>query len=403
MHPHRIRLHNELHARPSIYFEGPACAFHVAFVLAGDLCEPLLKHLTGQDSHPAHGFVDRDPVRYKWERHGEFLTISAVLPTYDSITPWPAFPSLLTDLMAQYAHCVINAMQVQVIEERPESCDLSRYGFHDPAGSAIGQCSATLWSDFVLTPEGVCRLVLVNRSLNAYRLGRMVRRVLELETYRMMALLALPQAQALGVELDRFEERLSNLTQRTAQLSQGETRLLLDDIARLSTHITHCTVSNQQRLAATAAYANLVDERIAELRETHAGDCQRLGVFIERRFRPSVRYCAVVRERLAQLAQGVARLSDLLQARAQVELEEQNGQILLSLNRRADTQIRIQKAVEGVSVIAITYYLLSLLKLIYQGGEALGVELSAQLAVLACIPVTLAVLWHSRRKIRDTA
>ncbi len=121
--------------------------------------------------------------------------------------------------MTQYAHCVINAMQVQVIEERPESFDLSRYGFHDPAGSAIGQ----------------------------------------------------------------------------------------------------------QRLATTAAYANLVDERIAERRETHAGDSQRLGVFIKRRFRPSVRYCAVIPERLAQLA------------------------------------------------------------------------------VPACIPVTLAVVWHSRRKIRDTA
>ncbi|WP_261398077.1 DUF3422 domain-containing protein [Pseudomonas sp. DR48] len=99
----------------------------------------------------------------------------------------------------------------------------------------------------------------------------------------------------------------------------------------------------------------------------------------------------------------MAHLNDLLQARAQVELEAQNTQIVESLNQRAQTQIKIQKAVEGVSVIAITYYLLSLLKLIYQGGEALGLVLSSQVAVLICIPVTILVLWYSRHKINKVS
>lgn len=227
----------------------------------------------------------------------------------------------------------------------------------------------------------------------------MVRRVLKQETYRMMALIGLPDAQLLAEELELFEKELSNHTEKTAKLDRGETRSLLDDIAALSTNVTRRLVGHQHRLAATAAYANLVSERIAELRETHAGECHRFGVFIERRFRPAIRYCAAVQERTTRLANGVAHLSDLLQARAQVELEAQNIQILESLNQRAQTQIKIQKAVEGVSVIAITYYLLSLLKLMYQGGEALGLVLSSQVAVLACIPVTIFVLWHSHQKI----
>jgi uncharacterized membrane-anchored protein len=244
---------------------------------------------------------------------------------------------------------------------------------------------------------------MVNKSLNTYRLGRMVRRVLEQETYRMVALLGLPDAQKLAVELERLEKALSGLTERTAMLDRGETRNLLDDIAALSTDTTRRMVGHQHRLAATAAYANLVSERIAELRETHAAECQRFGVFIERRFRPAIRYCSAVQERMTRLTDGVARLSDLLQARAQVELEAQNIQILESLNHRAQTQIKIQKAIESVSVIAITYYLLSLLKLIYQGGEALGLVISSQMAVLACIPVTILVLWHSRNKIKKVS
>jgi uncharacterized membrane-anchored protein len=135
-----------------------------------------------------------------------------------------------------------------------------------------------------------------------------------------------------------------------------------------------------------------VYERLGELRESHVGDCQRLGVFIERRFKPTVRYCTATEQRLEHLAKSVANLGDLLQARVQVEMEEQNSEILKSLNARADAQIKIQRAVEGLSIIAITYYLLNLLKLGYSGLHLLGAEVAPREAMLAMTPLAIAIL-----------
>ncbi len=103
-----------------------------------------------------------------------------------------------------------------------------------------------------------------------------------------------------------------------------------------------------------------------------------MGKFIERRFRPGVRYCEATEKRLERLATNVANLGDLLQARVQVEVEEQNSKILAALDLRAMTQIRIQKAVEGFSIIAISYYLISVLKIIRETLSSLGVSIAPE-------------------------
>lgn len=100
------------------------------------------------------------------------------------------------------------------------------------------------------------------------------------------------------------------------------------------------------------------------------------------------------------ISKSVANLGDLLQARVQVEMEEQNSEILKSLNARADTQIKIQRAVEGLSIIAITYYLLSLFKLFYSGLHTMGADISARDAMLAMTPLALCILLFILIRIR---
>jgi uncharacterized membrane-anchored protein len=94
----------------------------------------------------------------------------------------------------------------------------------------------------------------------------------------------------------------------------------------------------------------------------------------------------VIEQRLDVLAKSVANLGELLQARVQVEMEEQNAEILKSLNARADAQIKIQRAVEGLSIIAITYYVLSLLTLLYSRQDQLTSTTS-----LTCITGVISV------------
>ncbi|MNQ87488.1 hypothetical protein D3C85_1027130 [compost metagenome] len=241
---------------------------------------------------------------------------------------------------------------------------------------------------------------MINRKLNAYRLGRMVRRLLEIETYRMMASLALPVAKEVSLQLEVFDEQWAELSEQNASANSATARLILSDISALSAKIVRTTAQSRKRFSAAEAYAQIVFERIAELRETHVGDCQRLGVFIERRFKPTVRYCSATNHRLERLSDSVANLGELLQARVQVEVEEQNMEILHSLHTRATTQIKIQKAVEGLSIIAITYYLLSLFKFLYGGLHTLGVDWSPKQASLYLAPLALLVIGSIAWRIR---
>ncbi|MDF9616965.1 DUF3422 domain-containing protein [Pseudomonas entomophila] len=401
MHPLRTALHNELHARPSLYFDDPAHVHHLALLGGEADCRTLLQRCCPEalDTQAAQGITRLDGHPFKWERHAEFFTLTLVVPCASHDSDWHPLPAVLAEAIAPQAAQVINAVQVLVRDE--QDLDLARYGFKDPCGSSVGGGDAVVWSDFRLTEDGTNRFLFINRRLNAYRQGRMIRRLLEIETYRMMASLTLDTAKALGQELDGFDKTLVSLSERSTSVAPNDSKALLEAIAHLSRQVVDRTVQTRHRFGASQAYAQLVFERLGELRESHVADCQRLGVFIERRFKPTLRYCVATEQRLEQLAKNVANLGDLLQARVQVEMEEQNAEILRSLNARADAQVKIQRAVEGLSIIAITYYLLNLFKLLYGGLNVLGAGLAAREALLGMAPVAglllLVILLRIRR------
>ncbi|PSS59080.1 DUF3422 domain-containing protein [Pseudomonas sp. BBP2017] len=392
MHAQRKALHNELHARPSLYFDEPAHVYHLAFLGTATQCTALLQRCAADTFEPeaAQGITRLHGHPFKWERHAEFFTLTLVVPANKSELRWGALPEVLAQAIEPYQALIINAVQVIVRDET--GLDLSQYAFKDPSGSCVGGGDAVVWSDFRLTEDGTNRFLFINRRLNAYRQGRMIRRLLEIETYRMMASLSLDTAKALSSQLDAYDRSLVSLSERNVASDGGNAKALLEDIAQLSRQVVSSTVKSRHRFSATQAYAQLVFERLGELRESHVGDYQRLGIFIERRFKPTVRYCAATEQRLEQLAESVANLGDLLQARVQVEMEEQNAEIMRSLNARAESQIKIQRAVEGLSIIAITYYLLSLFKLFYAGLHTLGAPISARDALLAMAPVAILIL-----------
>ncbi|MGH8331191.1 MAG: DUF3422 domain-containing protein [Pseudomonas fluorescens] len=393
MHPLRRALHNELHARPSLYFKEPAHVFHAAFIGTQHERQELLANVY---SRPVEGdlsqgidHVDGHPL--KWEHHAEFLTLTCVVAATNDCPRWVALPCALSEKIAPFKHLLINSVQIAVLDEKCRDGSHTEFGFKDPCGSSIGGGDAAVWSDFRLTDDGENRFLFINKRLNAYRQGRMIRRLLEIETYRMMASLSLPAAKVLSDELNAFDRTLTDLSERNASQRSGDAKTLLADISHLSATIVSLTAKHRHRFSATQAYAQLVFERLVELRESHTGDCQRLGVFIERRFKPTVRYCAATEQRLNLIGKNVANLGDLLQARVQVEMEEQNCEILRSLNVRADAQIKLQRAVEGLSIIAITYYLVSLLTHAYAGIRLLGADLSPRAGFLLMCPIAILV------------
>lgn len=397
MHPHRHALHNELHARPPLYFEAPAQVFHLAFLdrdgamdaILGELCA---SRAGGPDPALPQGELATSAGRLAWERHTEFLTLTLACPGVDD-TLWPALPPLLAGIATAHAELLVNADLLRIETAGDPRDPLADYGFDDPVGSSLHGGRATLWSDLRLNAAGLNCVLLRNDGLDGRRLGRTVRLLLDIETYRLMASLTLPLARSLAPELRRYERELTELSDANAAARPGgDARSLLARITQLSADIMQAIARSRLRFSATEAYAELVFERIAQLEESRVGDCQQLGTFIERRFRPTVRYCASTDRRMARIASAVADLTRLLQARVQVDMEEQNGRILRSLSERAATQIRIQRAVEGLSVIAISYYLIGLFRYLYDGTRVLGFAPDARTALLAAAPLAALIL-----------
>jgi len=281
------------------------------------------------------------------------------------------------------------------------------FGLVESTASTVGGGDAEVWSKFRIQPSGFSCMVLVNHRLNAFRLGRMARRLCEVETYRMMALFGLPLARFAGERLTEFDQRLSHLARRNAVAAPGEgesDRALFDELSELSADVISMLTTTRHRFGATRAYAELVAERIAQLREAHVPGFQRFGIFVDRRFRPAVRTCASTERRLDQLAASIAQLGSLLQTRVQLALEDQNSMRLEGMERRARSQLRIQRAVEGLSVIAIGYYAVSLIKSSLEAVGHAGFHLP-DTTLLVAIPMTLAIvalaIWRVRHALKD--
>ena len=381
----------ELHARPSIYFTGPAVIEHAALVPK----RFIGLHETKSATAPALGPGDK--IQCQIEYHTEFITVTVVRQLDDDATAWP-----------------VNALSLQAMKELAEIPDadlacrttilvagsapsdlgpaLKNFGFGDTAASAIGGGAAQICSDFRVSADQTSRIILFNKELNAYRLGRMVRRINEVETYRSMALLGLPEARRLAPRLDAFDAKLVELTDRNLATLPSEHKTLLDEIALLSSQIISATAATRNRFGATAAYAEIVEERIAELRETHVAGFQRFGIFVARRFKPAVRTCAATALRLERLSHAAMHLIDLLQTRIQVEIEYQNAIQIQATADRAATQVKIQRAVEGFSIIAISYYLISLLKTGFETLDHAGYHLSPLIMLVSIPIIILAVL-----------
>ncbi|MBB4117053.1 putative membrane-anchored protein [Rhizobium sp. BK226] len=372
----------ELHARPSIYFAGPAIVEHIA-----------LMPLEGSVAQEMPRLFDDASARIQVEHHTEFVTVTCVRQIDVTDKPWP-HPHLSTSEAERLAGSpgakLISKVALLVLGEAPQDISqvLRDLDFKDTAASLIGGGSAVVCSDFRVGQDLSSRLILFNKDLNAYRLGRMVRRIYEIETYRAMALLGLPEARRLSPLLGGYDGKLVELTNRHLKTPDQEHKNLLKEISILSAEIISAAATTRNRFGATTAYAKIVEERISELRESHVPGFQRFGVFVARRFKPAIRTCEATAVRLDQLSRATMLLIDLLQTRIQVEIEFQNATQIQAMAERTATQVKIQRAVEGFSIIAISYYLLSLLKTVFETADHAGYHVNP-LLMLVSIPIVI--------------
>ncbi|WP_374373632.1 DUF3422 family protein [Dongia sp.] len=421
-HPHRRELNDEVHARPPLRIEGPAVVLHLACLrMAEDpggerdlrYIADLARHHGAPAPDPAsrYGILPRGETQLKWELHTEFTSYTLVMPRADLGADAARWADLPPDALTLAAQCPGQCVVALVLEIRPDSPAgaaahiASLFPSGDVVASSVGEGAAEIWTDFRLDAAGFGRMLMINKSLTGGRAGRMVQRLLEIETYRLMALLGLALTRRAGGTLAGLEAHLKSLIERTASLgndggNDDSDRLLLSELTRLAAETASLRTSTRYRLSAGNAYAELVARRLADIREGRINGLSRLSSFLDRRFTPAMRTCEAFSRRLEQLETGIDRASDMLRTRVDVNLQAQNSALLKDMESRSRVQLRIQEAVEGLSVFAITYYLIGLLKVVTEGLFPGDHGHAHQILAAIAVPIVLGAVWLGVKRLR---
>lgn len=410
--PLRRTLHEEVHARPPALLEAPERIAHLALRIAAEaqaaedaalVALAELHGLPAPDPRKAYAWLDCGAFRVKWERHTEFSgwTFYRRVPP-DAAQAASALDAVPAEWLATLPGPTLVAMEVALDRAPPESAAAAIAGFGDAmvVGSRLGEGASTVLSDLRLDAKGFIRFVLLDHGMSPRQAGRYAQRLLEIETYRMMSLLALPLAKDVAPALTEAESRLARIAERTAA-GQGEHEAaLLDDLTRLAAEIERSESRSRFRFGAAAAYYRLVGQRIGELRETRIPGVQTLQEFMDRRLAPAMATCASVASRQSELSARIARASQLLRTRVDVALERQNQALLASMDRRAKLQLRLQQTVEGLSIAAITYYVVGLVGYLAKGLKALHLPVDPEAAAAVAVPVVAIGAWLALRHVR---
>ena len=415
-HPQRLVLNNEVHARPSEILSAPLCLSYVALFAEGEVraqgwrCVQDLAERFGlapPDDDANHFSADLGPFRIKCERHTEFLRFKFITEGDDDHDSFavPVMNAVPDDWLAALPGQVIVAANVVLLRTSEAVPDVERIAtqFFDGnvlVGATISAGAAFAFTDFRIHAGGFSRFLVLDRTLTPRQGGRAVQRLLEIDTYRVLALMALPVAQALTPILAAGERELAEITRLLVEAKEVDEPLLFERLTRLEAEIESEQSRNLYRFSASAAYETLVHRRIAELREERLPGLQTFREFIERRFLPAMDTCRSSAASQESLSQRLARVTQLLSTRVDITREGQTQQVLASLDRRAKLQLQLQETVEGLSIAAISYYIVGLVGYLAKGARAGGFPIEPDVVMAISIPIVILLITFGLRSIR---
>ena len=416
-HPLRALLHNEIHARPPEALAAPLAISHIVMLVdaAGreasrtHLCALLReRHQPLPDLDATHLRLDLGTFRIRWEMHTEFVTWTFLVPLqaegFGTRAPVGAAANVPHSWLAALPGQCLCSLHLWVLPTQAfGSGSLVRHVLHEDTlvASTVADGHGEVYTDFALHADGFSRMVLLAGSMTQRRLGRLVQRLLEVETYRMAALLGLPAAREAAAELGSGERELAALADAIRTASRHAEPELLDRLTRLAGQVESQYAATHSRFSASKAYFELVDLRIAELQESRLAGMQTIREFMDRRLSPARSTCEWAARRQEALSQRVSRMSNLLRTRVEIEQQQSSQALLATMNQRQGLQLQLQSAVEGLSVAAITYYIVGLVSYLAKGAQPLGWPLSPETTAAAAIPVVALAVWWSIQRMHQ--
>lgn len=415
-HPQREAVLGEVHARPFTRLAPSVGVVRFAFLAQGEGAaadrrsfEKFCRQhaVAAPDPEAKHHQVAIGPVTLRWEQHSEFATLTWIRSHADGVAARrfgdvdESLQSLIRAL--PLAGRLLVAIKLEVEEEAQSPAERAAQLFdgNSLAMVTVRSGAGVVASDFRADEQGFTRILICDMGLSPEALGALVQRVLEIETYRMLALLGLPAALDLAPSVDRIGSRLVEVLQEM----QGAEGLklnnrLLGELTALAASLEGGAAGSLFRFGASRAYYELVQSRLAIVEGGEVPGYPTWSSFLARRMAPAMRTCAAMEDRQANLSVKLARAADLLRTRVDVELEQQNRDLLRSMNERTRLQLRLQSTVEGLSVAAIGYYVVSLFGYLAKGAHDVGLPVEPSFASAVFVPVAVAAVWVVIRNIR---
>lgn len=402
-HPWRAPVLAELHARPFHPLRVPCSIVHFAFMTDAlqaiadrnsliTFCE--LNGIQPPEESAKHHRASLQGGSLRWEQHSEFTTYTWELGpnTSESLQSisWPH--RWMRDLGQPGPHLLSVSLTVQ---DSPSDETIEHvFGTSPLAGSLVENGSAAVATDFVARDDGFVRIVVLNRGLAPGRVGALVQRLLEIETYRTLALLGLPEAHRLTHRVQSIEDALSRVARSmvgTKELSNDRT--LLQELTELAATLEADSASAGFRFRASRAYDEIVQQRLVVIGEMPWNGLPTIGAFLSRRMAPAMRTCQMLEDRRSELSRKLTRATNLLRTRVDVEIEQQNRNLLHSMNERTRLQLRLQQTVEVFSVAAISYYVVGLLGHLFDGLKEVGaIAMDPKFATALAVPISVIVV-----------
>lgn len=413
VHPQRGRVMSEVHARPLMPIEAPRRILHFGFMTdhwAAQKDRAAFEEFCIARARPApppdakHHRIEVPPAVLRWEHHGEFTTYTWEFPSpaqpgsENGHTPFWPDPDELSNIMHLLPQPgpLLVAVDLHLLPERAVG-EVYRhlFGPEQLAASEVENGAARVATDFHPDAFGFVRILVLDRKLTPPQTGSLVQRLLEIETYRTLALLGLPQAQELGPTIRRIETELPLLMNEMRESAGIESnRHLLDKLTSLAGDLETGATHSLFRFGATRAYHELIGHRLDAIEEKALPGLPTLASFLSRRLTPAIRTCVAIEARQDNLSRKLARAAQLLRTKVDIELESQNGDLLRKMNNRARMQLRLQQTVEGLSIVALTYYLASICHIAFEGIQRRIAGLDPAIATAIALPfVFILVAW----------
>lgn len=399
----------EIHARPFALVGRNRVIYQLAFLTEGgaSVDHAVLSELArarglaapGRDAN--HFSMPWGQGTLRWERHTEFSTYFWDCPAPakfgDDVDVHP-----FGDQFSPPGNLISGVrLEVRGAEEDEEKA-LAAFDPTSLCYSEIKGGQAVIMTDFRQDGDGLTRILVIDKGMTEAGRGAVVQRLLDIETYRTLATMGLSLARTLSPEMRRIEDGLTKTTQSMKNGAREHADALLADITRLAAELEASAALSLYRFGASRAYNTIVAERLRSLSETPKAGFETLASFLEKRLAPAMRTCQAIEERQANLSRKLSRATSLIRSWIDVELERQNSALLSSMNRRVKLQLRMQQTVEGLSVAAISYYIVGLFGYLAKPLEEIGLPFKTGYLTAAFVPLAILGTWLVVRSIRKT-